>query len=214
MPISLILDVITAVLLVLTIVYAVRLNHRLSQLRSDKNELMQLAKTFADATIRAEAGIQQLRVSSEALSAEIAKGEALKDDLAYLLDRGSRTADEMVETVRPLKRKSSVRGSASKPTLGRGRSHQDDDEASLIEGAIRAATHGANEEKPRHEAFTQRITGRFGGAADKNTQDMAQSNQKAVAMHLATRGLGGDDFDSIENSDAARELLKALGSVK
>src|SRR3989339_2068078 len=90
--ISLVLDIIISALLVLTIAYAMRLNQRLSQLRSDKNELLQLVKTFAEATSRAEAGIKNLKIHSESLHAEVNKAKALKDDLSYLVERGGRAA--------------------------------------------------------------------------------------------------------------------------
>lgn len=100
MTISLILDVTIAVLLMFTIAYAVRLNTRLSQLRGDKAELEMLAKTFVNATVRAEEGVNKLKVSTEGLQVEIKKAEVLKDDLAYLVERGGSTADEMLERVR------------------------------------------------------------------------------------------------------------------
>lgn len=220
MPISLMLDIIIAVLLVLTIAYAMRLNQRLSQLRSDKNELMKLAKTFADATVRAEDGIQKLKVSSDSLKSEVAKAEALKDDLAYLVDRGGRTADEMVDTVR-----TPARDKGGKPAnssfKGRGRSSGNDGEARLIEDAIRAAAPGLDDEPGQDtQPFTRRIAGRsggndFGAAMGGGASDSLGNGPQAVAKHLASRGLGGGhDLDNIENTDAARELLKALGSVK
>lgn len=100
MTISLVLDITIAVLLVFTITYAIRLNSRLSQLRNDKAELEALAKTFSGATQRAEEGIKVLKISTDLLTTEIKKAEVLKDDLAYLVERGGTTADEMMERVR------------------------------------------------------------------------------------------------------------------
>jgi len=220
MPISLMLDIIISVLLVLTIAYAMRLNQRLSQLRSDKNELMKLAKTFADATVRAEEGIQKLKVSSDSLKSEVAKAEALKDDLAYLVDRGGRTADEMVDTVRAPSRTQGGKR-ANEAFNGQGRSSGNDGEARLIEDAIRAASPGGEDDAGLDATpFTRRIAGRKGGNAmggnmGKSGSDSLGNGPQAVAKHLASRGLGGGhDLDNIENTDAARELLKALGSVK
>ena len=64
MTISLVLDVTIAVLLMFTITYAVRLNSRLSQLRKDKAELEALAKTFVNATLRAEEGAKKIKIST------------------------------------------------------------------------------------------------------------------------------------------------------
>jgi len=208
MPISLMLDILIAVLLVLTIAYAMRLNQRLSQLRSDKNELMKLAKTFAEATVRAEASIQKLKVSSAALKSDVAKAEALKDDLAYLVDRGGRTADEMVDTVRAPSRNQGAKPQ-DKPFMGRGRANQGGGQSRFVEDTVRSAMPD-DDAALDTGAFTRRIAGRSGGGAEP-----LGNGQEAVARHLASRGLGGgSDLDSIENTDAARELLKALGSVK
>lgn len=236
MPISLVLDIIISVLLVLTIAYAVRLNQRLSQLRSDKNELLQLAKTFAEATTRAETSIQNLKISSEALRTEVQKAATLKEDLSYLVERGGRSADEMVANVRPPSR---AEGGASRHA---------DPEARLIEDAIRAASpqnSGARPDKdrpnpsPREDraAMTRRIAGH-----SANADTSSGSSSGRVLGALATRGLNrgperaldlgrdagrdlgrdfgldlpsrGEEEDAIENSKAARDLLKALGAVK
>lgn len=243
MPISLVLDIIIAVLLVLTITYAVRLNQRLSQLRSDKNELQQLAKTFAEATQRAEAGIQTLKISSEALQDQMKKAEVLKDDLAYLVDRGARTADEMVETVRKpattpsgASRKfdpGTARADHAAAPRGAGRGgaqarrtvSDDDDEARLIENAIRAATPdakgagaqsqgaqsqgGQSQGGQNHAGVTRRVAGRSTGGA-KGPGSLA-SRGLAVDDDLAP---GMADPAGLEDSASARELLKALSSVK
>lgn len=230
MPISLVLDIIIAVLLMLTIAYAVRLNQRLSQLRSDKNELQQLAKTFADATQRAEVGIQNLKVSSEALQKQMKQAEVLKDDLAYLVDRGSRTADEMVETVRSPRTGEGLGGGApqgtSKPARAgfkpgftksqpqpraqRATSRDDDDDVRLIEDAIRAATPGEGSARDQAGGVTRRISGRPANATGGTPANAAGQPS------LASRGLAvaGQDDDDFEDTEAARELLKALSAVK
>jgi len=217
MPASLILDIIISVLLVLTIAYAVRLNQRLSQLRSDKNELLVLAKTFADATMRAESAIKNLKVSSESLGSEVAKAEALKDDLAYLVNRGGRTADEMVDTVRGYgSDDKSAAGSASKPSFASGRkSLQADDDTRLIEEAIRAATPTAEENKSAAGTEnTRRITGRLGAKPSRTAgaPDQGRESRQPSSRDLSA-GFDEDD-EAIGDTAAARELLKALGAVK
>lgn len=249
MPISLVLDIIISGLLVLTIAYAMRLNQRLSQLRSDKKELMQLAKTFADATVRAEEGIQKLKVSSESLQVEINKAEALKDDLAYLVDRGGRTADEMVDNVRT---PSGSDAGGEREPKGRANTAQ----AQLIEDAIRVAgsksqmggkrptdARDARDSRTPDAGSSRRITGRLGALApDRNperTQERTQErNQERTPerfparpqqrpqerfqgqgvdapAQVPSRGFGAmNDEDSIGDTEAARELLKALSAVK
>jgi len=226
MPISLVLDIIISVLLVLTIAYAVRLNQRLVQLRSDKNELLELAKIFASSTVRAESAIANLKVSSESLATEVKKAESLKDDLSYLVSRGGRSADEMVETVRsnkgpakPSRAPQASRRSKSAPSM--------DEESQLIEEAIRAATPapGQGDDEPQQQRAgtrgnTRRITGLLGGKTDRQAsafEDARSVSRPEETRMPSSRDLKAgfeDDEGSIGDTDAARELLKALGSVK
>lgn len=100
MPFSLILDVTVAILLVITIGYAIVLNGKLSRLRNDRAELENLGETFSASVLRTEQGLRRLKKTAEDLQDNIAKAESLREDLAYLIDRGSTTADILVERVR------------------------------------------------------------------------------------------------------------------
>ncbi|MBL4615568.1 MAG: hypothetical protein JKY27_11935 [Magnetovibrio sp.] len=237
MQIGLILDVIIAVLLVLTITYAVRLNQRLSQLRSDKNELQALAKTFADATVKAEAGIQQLKISSDNLQGGLEQAEALRDDLAYLVERGGRTADQMAASVRA-------------PQLDPEDDHGTIGDDRLIEEAIRAATTGAEPSGGSGRKSGARRSNSGPGRASENKGRASENKGRETNMFATKRrnspsrepeqvpnersgslggGLGGltpedrllgelkrgaNEPETVGDSDAARELLKALSSVK
>lgn len=100
MPFGLILDIIVAILLVVTICYAVMLNRRLGKLRRDKEELNELARTFGDATVRADEAISKLQATAEVLEERISKAEQLRDDLVFLAERGGTTADQLEQLVR------------------------------------------------------------------------------------------------------------------
>lgn len=100
MPFGLILDIVVAVLLVITICYAVMLNRRLARLRRDKEELNALARTFGDATVRADDAIGKLRTTASTLEQRITKAEQLRDDLVFLVERGGTTADQLEQLVR------------------------------------------------------------------------------------------------------------------
>jgi Tfp pilus assembly protein PilO len=101
---ALILDMLIAILLVATIVYAFMLNRRLAQLRSDQSELEALANQFNDATIRAEESIHKLTGSADEMKRDVQdtlrKAEALRDDLNFLIDRAGVSADKLEESVR------------------------------------------------------------------------------------------------------------------
>lgn len=100
MPVSLVLDILVAVLLVVTIGYAVALNKRLTSLRRDKGELERLARGFAETTEKAEVGINELRSMTDLLQERIGRAESLRDDLVFLMERGNAAADRLEGVVR------------------------------------------------------------------------------------------------------------------
>lgn len=214
MAISLVLDIIIAVLLMLTIAYAVRLNQRLLQLRSDKNELLVLAKTFAEATVRAEKAIVNLKVSSETLSTEITKAEAIKDDLAYLVNRGGHTAEDMVDDVRGGDMPASSARSSSRPGSRAAKPQDASEETRLIEDAIRAATPGseANEAVNPRDLAPRENTRRISGRPPSPSPSRAPAPFPQASSSRAMADL--DEGEAIGDTPAARELLKALGSVE
>lgn len=95
-----VLDILVAGLLVVTISYAVMLNRRLRNMRQDRAELEKLATKFADATVRAEHSIRKLKMHADELGGRIDKAQSLRDDLGFLIERGTTTADRLEETVR------------------------------------------------------------------------------------------------------------------
>lgn len=185
MTISLVLDITIAVLLVFTIAYAIRLNTRLSQLRNDKAELESLAKAFSAATQRAEEGTKVLKISTEGLKAEIEKAEILKDDLAYLVERGGTTADEMLERVR-----TSHKFSAP---LNRGGFSDDDLAGSDVTGA------GIDDydDAPLRRAIESGRNKFASGNVVKNSLRARDSNNKIDPQ-----------------ADAERVLMKVLGAAR
>ncbi len=100
MPFTLIIDIAVAVLLVVTIGYAITLNKRLNRLRKDKKDLEGLARTFGESTQRAEENLNQLRTVAQALDIQMERAQTLRDDIAFLADRGGSTADRLEELVR------------------------------------------------------------------------------------------------------------------
>jgi len=97
---ALFLDVTLAVLLVVTIVYAIILNRRLGALRRDRSELEALAASFTEATSRADASVGRLAKNATDLQVRIDQARSLADDLSFLTDRGEKTADRLEGAVR------------------------------------------------------------------------------------------------------------------
>jgi hypothetical protein len=97
-------DAIVAVLLIVTISYAVMLNQRLNVLRGDRAQLEALVAGLTVAAQRAEAGVAGLKEASEdsgrRLEKEIEEARKLRDDLHYMLERGSQIADRLEGTIR------------------------------------------------------------------------------------------------------------------
>jgi hypothetical protein len=99
MELSLVLDVVVAVLLAATIGYAAVLNRRLQGLRANKAEFEAMIGEFNEATRRTEGAIQALRLAADqtakALSVQVERGQALRDELAFLTNRADGTAERI-----------------------------------------------------------------------------------------------------------------------
>ena len=96
-------------LLAATLFHAVRLERALGVLKRDRSTLEALVAGFNTSTRQAEAGIERLRAATDVAGRQIARqieqATALKDDLAYLMERGERLADlldALVRSARPL----------------------------------------------------------------------------------------------------------------
>lgn len=113
MTLPLILDIAVAALLVVTIVYATILNRRLTAMRRDRKELAAVAASFEKAIARAGDSVTKLRTSTENLQESIGKAESLRDDLAFLLERGGSAADRLEAAVRAARREGATIGPAS-----------------------------------------------------------------------------------------------------
>lgn len=96
---SLVLDILIACLLVAVIVYALRLNKNLSVLQQSKSELEKMLAGFTESTEKAEQAIQRVKDAStqnrDSLNKLLSEAETLREDLAYMIDRGSSLADKL-----------------------------------------------------------------------------------------------------------------------
>lgn len=93
------LDVIVAAMLAVTIGFCMVLNRRLAVLRRNESELREVLAKFNQAAAQAEAGIARLKdVSTEtaaSLRDRIGEAKALRDDLAFVTERGDRMVAEL-----------------------------------------------------------------------------------------------------------------------
>ena len=91
-------------LLAATLFHALRLERALGVLKRDRAALEELVSGFNASTRQAEAGIERLRGAAEGAGRQLARqldaASGLKDDLAFLIERGDRVADRVDAMVR------------------------------------------------------------------------------------------------------------------
>lgn len=93
------LDLLVAALLLATIGFCIVLNRKLAALRRNETELAQVLVKFNEAAAMAETGIARLKeVGNEttvSLKDRIGEARALRDDLAFVTERGDRMVAEL-----------------------------------------------------------------------------------------------------------------------
>jgi cell division septum initiation protein DivIVA len=91
-------------LLIATLFHALRLERALGVLKRDRGALELLVAGFNASTFQAETSVARLRQAAEGAGRDIAHridaGTTLKDDLAFLIERGDRLADRLESLVR------------------------------------------------------------------------------------------------------------------
>ncbi len=103
------LEIVLVVLLLATLIQALRLERALGALRRDRVALEGLIVGFNASTRQAEAGVERLKVAADGagrlIERQINASISLKDDLLLLSERGDRLADRLdalVRAARPL----------------------------------------------------------------------------------------------------------------
>ncbi len=98
------LEIVLILLLGATLWQALRLERALGVLRRDRAALEQLVAGFNASTRQAEQGIERLRAAADGAGRQIARqvdaAGPLRDDLAFLAERGERLADRLEALVR------------------------------------------------------------------------------------------------------------------
>jgi hypothetical protein len=98
------LEVALLLLLGATLFHAVRLERALGVLKRDRAVLEELVAGFNDSTRQAEAGVERLRGAADGAGRQIARqieqAQRLRDDLAFLSERGEKLAERLEAGVR------------------------------------------------------------------------------------------------------------------
>jgi len=184
MPFSILLDVLLALLLVITIGYAVSLNKKLGALRKHKDEMQELSLGFADATRRAENSIVKLKSTSETIKARMEKAENLQEDLIFLIDRGSSAADRLENHIRNLRDETGVQVQSTLPS---------------------------NQLSSTSQMAASEINNT--GTGIKSAPDDKNNSKKDTLAHKSLLTASKEEPKKSEPSDAEKDLLKALRSA-
>lgn len=186
---KILLDLLVAILLIATIGYAVMLNQRLNQLRKNRDDLAKIILSFNEATVRAESSIPKLKRAAEeagqTLQERVEKAQSLRDDLAFMIERADTMANRLESGVRNAR--TEVRPATAQVTA----------QGPTSQG-------GGGPVVGQASTPTAPLTGRsgLGGAS-------AQARAATVAAAAAA-----SDYDVDDRSEAERELLRALQSMR
>jgi hypothetical protein len=93
------LELVLMVLLLATLLQAIRLERALGSLKRDRASLEAMIAGFKASTEQAETGIQRLRGAIDGagrqMEAQMAKSTSIKADLSFLIERGERIAERL-----------------------------------------------------------------------------------------------------------------------
>jgi hypothetical protein len=97
--VSVLLDLMVAILLAATIFYAVILNRKLGDLRNNKAEMEAMVNRLVQSTEQAEHGLADLKAAAgekgEELGRTVEAARTLAEDLNFLVDKGGSLADRL-----------------------------------------------------------------------------------------------------------------------
>jgi chromosome segregation ATPase len=93
------LDVVVALLLAATIVYASVLNRKLATLRNTKQEMEALVNRLVESTSKAEGALSELKAaaneSGQRLETQVMQARELSDDMNFLVEKATSLADRL-----------------------------------------------------------------------------------------------------------------------
>lgn len=117
--VSLIIDVILVGLLGATIVYAIRLNKQIVELRDSRTEMAELIRGLNEATAKADAGVKGMKKAAmdtgEDLQKAIDKAAGLRDEMKFMIETGEALADRLGSISSSDKGRAAVRIAAKPP---------------------------------------------------------------------------------------------------
>lgn len=99
MTLTLIVEIVVAVLLVITLGISLVLNRRLGNLRANQDEMRRLISEFDKALAKARAGMTELKTASAAADTaheeRMKQAKTLRDELGFMVETADRLADRL-----------------------------------------------------------------------------------------------------------------------
>lgn len=99
MTVTLIVEIVVAVLLVITFTISLVLNRRLGNLRANQDEMRRLIGEFDKALTKARQGMTELRTASAGADAaheeRMKQARILRDELGFMIETADRLADRL-----------------------------------------------------------------------------------------------------------------------
>jgi len=211
MSLSLFLDIAIVALLIPTILFAWILNSRLADLRRNRDELGRLIGSFNEATHRAESGIPKLRKAADdagrALQDRVEKAQTLRDDLAFMVDRAETTLGKLEDGTRAPRSAGAAPRSSAGSSGGSAADHRELSRA-ITEARGRTGRPAPSSNGAANSASASGVR----APPPIPGRNNARTATPAPAVHDEAED--DDFFIEDERSDAERELLRALQSVR
>lgn len=201
---SLLIDGVLILLLGVVALYAVRLHRSLAALRNAKDEMANLLATYAKATEKAEIAIARLKGAASdetrAVRDAVERGEGIKADLDFMIQRAGQIADRLDEGIRrgreaapqPYRREEEVSPRRSAEALAEA----------LLERAGGAGDGGLRRPAPGHAGL------------NVSRREPERAEEDAPRGGRLRLGVPGDDGAGKGTDGAKKDLLRALQALR
>lgn len=114
----LLLDCITIVMLLITIVYCWKLNNKMTELKKNRREFQAFIQNIDNALIKAHTSIKELQALTAQTSTDISenlnKARLVVDDLTFMTDRASVLTDKLEQIINTSRH---LESGSTKPTI-------------------------------------------------------------------------------------------------
>ena len=177
---SIVVDIVVAVLLVVTIAFVWRLERRIAVLKREEAKFAELLGDFAQAAARADQSVKALKLTADGvgrdLESVIARAQGLREDVQYLLDRAGPVTDRLSDAVMRSRIRPSQSASGPEPAATRAR-EQARAEGVRAEGVRAEGTRGetVRGEAGRRTPASAAATGIPAGADPADLASLLQS---------------------------------------